>query len=194
MAPLSDPHTGVVQYVVENKSWPELLHHVRYWRSRSRKAFANNWSQLSVVGAGDGSKRARIYGLGCPGSAANSSHQTLLYADVDLEVPPLTDLRWKELLQDEDLHRERRSLTKEEEALHERLRATIVNGVSTYSLDEHTRDILFISASRLFSCNDAVFVIFFIRSFFTFSIVLFSTTKSLLLIKIPHDEHTWRQK
>lgn len=158
MAPLTDTHAAPVPFIVENKSWPELLHHVRYWRSRSRKAFANNWSQLSVVGAVDGSRRARLYGLGSPAGATNSSHQTLLCADVDLDHPPGADLRWKELLEDEEHHRERRPLTKEEEALHERLRATIVNGVSSYTLDEHTRDILFVSASRLFSCNDASFV------------------------------------
>uniref|UniRef100_A0A914VL41 Dipeptidyl peptidase 9 n=1 Tax=Plectus sambesii TaxID=2011161 RepID=A0A914VL41_9BILA len=157
MAPLTDTHVAPVPFVVENKSWPELLHHVRYWRSRSRKAFANNWSQLSVVGAMDGSGRARLYGLGSPGRAANASHQTLLYADVEVEAAAGGEVRWKELLEDEEHHRERRALSKEEEALHERLRASIVSGVSHYTLDDRTRDILFVSASRLFLCNDASF-------------------------------------
>lgn len=158
------PHT---RFQLETKTWPQLVEHVRYWRQRTRRSIASsNWSQITVLSSSNDRERdgARIYALGA--TSAVSGHQTLLAVDIvfdDRDDDHVVDKYWIELLRD-DAHLqqiqlaqgERYQLSREEEALHERLRANVVHGVTSYTIDECTRRLLFMSSSRLFSCVDSI--------------------------------------
>jgi hypothetical protein len=143
-------------------TWPQLMDHVRYWRQRTRRSIgANSCSQITVLSSSAGHcDGARIYALG---AAAATGHQTIMTLDIMFnDDDGIVDKYWKEMLRD-DVHAttngDRYQLSREEEALHERLRANAVHGVTSYSImDDDTgagRRILFMSSSRLFMCIDS---------------------------------------